>query len=363
MSIIFTIGNNKVHVLYDVAIQSEYIKATLEYLGFDNEILIPDKYNSTIGNYVDFLNGKEAIIDNVDDLKQYLNVYTFFVDQQYFYYLLQQLFSAAHLSVGTNLWFDHWSYMFTMVYTDVITTELQWEILVHCPHDFIPQAYIDNKKFFKEWQQLNKNKIIKVNDNQQYHVNREITNDDGLLAVHNYHTEDGNRKGYYMVNIYYNNGHIKSISHYVNEKAQGLWKVWYPSDNGQNKIPRQKGRYVNGKPQGLWEMWYPNGQPRAKGKYVSGQKEGMWKGWHENQRLVPTERWAEPDDSSQNGNISYVGEYVDDKEEGLWQGWYENGNMLYRGNYINNNKEGLWEKWTDTGIPLPSVIWVNGKQV
>lgn len=72
-------------------------------------------------------------------------------------------------------------------------------------------------------------------------------------------TDDGVRR------TYWDNGRLKSESHYDGGKLNGSFKTWY--DNGQLF---QDGLYADGMMDGSWLIFYPNGQLAAKAQYEKG---------------------------------------------------------------------------------------------
>jgi antitoxin component YwqK of YwqJK toxin-antitoxin module len=361
MSVVFNIQQKLVKVPYDTSIGSKYIQDVLKGFGDTVETPIPDKYSNTISNYIDFLYDDYKVIKDKNYLKACFDMFTYFDDNNYFSYLLQQLL-------------NNWSYLFTIVYTD-ITTELQWEILIHCPYDFLPNDLIKNKTFMREWEDFNKNKIIIVNGNKQYYINYDsINHRNKTKELRNYHTLDDKKTGSEYVTGYYDNGQLKYRRHYVKGEQQDLWIEW--SKNGQ---VNSRDHYAPGNKQGLWEEWHDNGRPIFCGHYVDGEKQGLWRSWHNNGQLntriyfVDGEEqglWEQWYDSGQlafrgyfdggkeqglyeswynNGQLRTLGHNVIGKKQGLWEYWYANGQLRTLGHFVDGKKQGLWEKWDENG--------------
>ena len=64
---------------------------------------------------------------------------------------------------------------------------------------------------------------------------------------------------------------------YVNEKENGIWKVYY--DNGQLE---KEGNVIDGKEDGTWKYFYKTSELQSEGNYNNGKRNGVWFGFHEN---------------------------------------------------------------------------------
>ena len=404
MSIVFNIQGvedtqqyKDVEVPHDQAIKSEYIKQLVVDFGV-KEVIIPKKYNIVITNYVDFLNDKFNTINDKQYLKQcfgaaiapsvYLrfDMYTYFDNNDYFNYLLQQLF-------------DGWCYLSTIVYSD-ITAELQWTILLHCPHDFLPETEcVNNDGFMKQWRKVSNNKIVSVNknsvnshngnnssnnnSNETYYVNYVLAKKSGKPEeVVNYHTVNGREVGRKIVTSYYDDGNIRYCKKYNNGDAHGIWKTWYES----GKL-KQYGQFVNGVNQGLWQEWYATGNIKLHDYYQGGKLQGLCDEWHDS-RYLQLKKQVRYDNGQSHGMLEewYISgslearRYYDrDRWYGVWKEWYDNEQIMQRDNWDNvwkdNNRQqqqlseswhangqlkkhgyrvyfikcGLWQQWDENG--------------
>jgi antitoxin component YwqK of YwqJK toxin-antitoxin module len=330
MSIVFNIQNKLVKLPYDTAINSKYIQDMLRGFGNNMEIVIPTKYLNIVDNYVNFLYDNFAIIRDRQYLKTCFIMSTYFEDDNYFNYLLQQLF-------------DSWSYLFTIVYSN-ITKELQWHILTHCPYDFLPSHFTKNARFIRQWEKINNNKVVTINGEDKYYINYQVNIFSNTSYVstelENYHTIGGKTVGDHLVSDYYDNGQLNYRSHYVNGEKQGLSEHWH--ENGQLAYLN----YWNDNLQhGSWRQWYQNGQAEFLHQYMDGKRQGLWEGWYNN-----------------SGQPYYHGHFVDGKKQGLWEEWYSTGQARYCGHWVNNNKQGLWQEWYENGQLRSHGHYVNDER-
>lgn len=79
---------------------------------------------------------------------------------------------------------------------------------------------------------------------------------------------------------YYDNGKLKSIVKYVNDRVNGI--ISYDI-NG--KILHQS-NFENGN--GTWKFFWSNGKLSEEGKYTAGRKDGIWKRYSQNGNLEST---------------------------------------------------------------------------
>ena len=77
------------------------------------------------------------------------------------------------------------------------------------------------------------------------------------------------------VQLWHENGELKSEWNYVNGKQEGLSRDWY--ENGELWLERN---YVNGKIEGLNRWWHYNGELKGENNLVNGKREGLQRRWN-----------------------------------------------------------------------------------
>jgi len=318
MSITFTAGDTSICVPYETAIQSEYVKDLVN--GFGNNVLItiPDRYlnrsynrvicNQAFEHYITFLrSGSDSDSDNDDSnsnkvntisdknkLKQCFDIYSYFVDSNYFNFLIQQLH-------------NNWGYVFTAVYTS-INPGLQREIFLHVPYDMLPQEYIDNEIFFGDWIKQNKNKTITLNTSTIYYCDvtgmvdfNNVYDGTGSYTVTLYHTICNKELGIHKILEYNASSYLMCESGYVmidyNYCKHGIWREWILIGNKEYK-PKCQGYYDKGIKQGLWTEWYycddcdnkfickDNFVIMCECQYVDNKRHGWCRTWYTNGKLA-----------------------------------------------------------------------------
>jgi len=362
---VITCYNKEFVVPYDKEnITSEYIKDIVTFSG-DEHVVIPvqDKYCTVINNYVEFLTGeKQSLITSRDRLLLSFQLNTLFVDGSYFNYLVQQTF-------------NNWSYMCNMVYNE-FNDDLQWLFFVHCPHDFIPKYLLDNNSFMIQWDKVNWNTVIHVNnDNEIYYNNNEKFNN-GIRDVTTYHTVNSKTKtqvengsivnyhakevGYKKITTYYkDSNNIASEHHYVDGKKDGDWKRWYNDD--QHRL-RYEEHYVDGKEDGVWRYWYDT-QREINDQQTTGIPQGEslrhTEGGLRHIEDILKEKWLR---CACRHTLEFEENYVDGKLDGTWRWWYNNDQhtLATEGQWVNGEKHGQWVEFDINGNITSDDVYVNG---
>jgi antitoxin component YwqK of YwqJK toxin-antitoxin module len=138
---------------------------------------------------------------------------------------------------------------------------------------------------------------------------------------------------------YWDNGKIKSETHWKDGKPDGLSTYWYES--GKNQI---KTHYKNGERDGLVTTWWENGVKSGETHYTNGKNEGLETTWSRN--------------SIKRSEIPYK----NGKREGLTRFWYESGTKNTETPYKNGEKEGLETWWYESGKKKSESHYKNGKK-
>ena len=79
---------------------------------------------------------------------------------------------------------------------------------------------------------------------------------------------------------YYDNGHLKDVKKYKNDKKDGEWHEYY--DNGQLK---KNERYMSGKKTGIWHTYYDSGKLDGRRVYSKNGEPTDYASYYENGEL------------------------------------------------------------------------------
>jgi len=403
------VGSELVKVPIDKAFGSSLIKERFEMLSMDYIFPIPDKYCNVVTNYVSFLNGngndKETDITSANQLAACFDMESYFDHDDYFHYLLEQMF-------------DYWSqYGSKMLYGD-LNHDIRRCILLWSPYEFIPREYINNPTFFKQWLVNNEGTNITINskldiiNRKTYYVCTNSYNGGQYKQMTTYSTEtkhnhcnedttskeininnNRNEVGYKYILYYHDDGTIDSTSIYVDGKlTDGIKRTWYKNEDGngtnQGNIKRQI-CLVNGKMDDQQLIWYDgdnnkhqlemsfqykNGQLDGKSTkynkdgtkdtethYRDGRKHGPQRTWikwiqeHNDTIMYYMNKQCYYYDDVLHGKYiirfhgdepGIDGQYQHGSKTGLWIEYHSPSGLPDTGEYVNDNKHGPWTEWT-----------------
>ena len=381
MSVNLSINGIIIVVPLDTIISSKLIKGLLDDInhgnGNDNNlhnivIPIPDKYQSVFDNYNSVLRGDNPYISNFTTLLDCLFFANYLEDNNYFNYLLTQLFGG-------------WDNYYSIINSSIrkLNHDIIYSIFTYTPYDFLPQQFRDDNVFIRLWLNTNQNTSIVVNSNQTYYINKIIASDDKnnnqRVKLTSYHRIDGednkaktkdrshaNKQGDVYKYVWDKHGNYPLVNLSINGIRWGLWEKWV------NNRKCSTGNYTNGQKQGTWyrydhdhvsgqlsvksvfvnnvvhgheeEKWYSNGQLKSLGSYNMGLKYGMWKKWYDN------------------GKLKEKGMYNKNKQCGSWKKWYDNGELESLGQYKKGKKHGLWTNFYHEGRLESKGYYNRGKK-
>ena len=163
---------------------------------------------------------------------------------------------------------------------------------------------------------------------------------------------------------YYNNGNLKCIENFENNKIKDLYQQFYETGEKYAEI-----YYKNGEYYGDYTVFHKNGNIQIKGFCREGLKEGTWLEYYENGNKK-TETYYVNDKIMENaysyyenGNTEYSIKFVNNKKQGLLEKYYEDGKLELQANFINDLPNGEWRKYyKKTGEISSKYFMKNGKK-
>jgi len=386
MTVTLVLSDDKiVQVPNTIVSTSKVITSCLEDTESDNvTITVPVVYTTVCNYYLDVLNDKPIIINDVDTLLICFKMESFFADDKF----LKQLICMSYL-----LWKDF--------YPHINELPNARTVYLHTPYEFLPDAHIKTSTFFNEWIHLNQDREITVNGDGAYQTKVQYITErfQTLMEVNSYHTvseQHGTYSYYQLRDIWYtdNTGQLKQV------KSQNRFK---------SKSSRVGKRALFTNRDGLQQGWYDNGQIKYQENYIEGKKHGLQQGWNKNNNghnsklkyqaninsktgSILLEKWHTNDsnqndgnqkdssqkDSSQNRQLMIRNNYVDDNQttippglncvavktelyrdsmdtciygirHGLQESWYSNGKLKSQDNYIYGSLDGVQKEWSKDG--------------
>lgn len=322
---------------------SEYINTLFQDFG-NIDILVPDKYQKVFNNYLSYLKDRPNKNFDVNHLYLYFNMYTYFIDQGYLKYCMQQIY---------DIWFCFYPVFNTF------PSELQREIYSYIPCEFVPPHIRNQPLFFDSWLEINQDKQLFLNmlSRDQEHPDIFHTevhhNKDGKQKrmIRIYHTR-GNKRvgceriilfsygkdtttpishevmynmGYQLHRKFYGRDQVKRETHYLNSKKSGLEITWYKNGDIESVTT-----WLNGKKHGLCQFFLCGMSLGNESYYVEGREEGIWRRYFDNKLMKEF--------TTSNGKLN-----------GPYTSWYTNGQMESQGHYSNGYMHGKWQKWQQNG--------------
>ena len=96
---------------------------------------------------------------------------------------------------------------------------------------------------------------------------------------------------------------------------------------------------------GIRSTFYEDGTLKEEVTYVNGKKNGLVRRWFGN------------------GQLKCRGQMMNDRWNGVYEEWFENGESKTIGAYLNGRQDGEWKFFDKSGEKMPSLFFVEGKEV
>jgi len=338
----------------------------------DVEFSVPAQYLPVIEIYLNFIkqassNNSERkdihsdnliIIDDIDNLLLCFLMQSFFDDDIFLVHLMEQAY---------NVWDEF--------HPRIPTLSNDRTVYLYSPCEFVPNSYMDSDTFFREWLNINVNKIVVLKGEDRYHTDVTYYPNGQIGRLEAYRTLNGKYRYSSCERVWYTNGQLHRRQNYKDGLIDGLSEAWYKDGKLQ-----YRGNYKRGNYDGLREAWYENGRLEYWANYKDDVKDGLQQAWYEativhaslsmfenislgmslsmslgvsEDMLKDTPKDANPSLPSglgrERGQLRYQWNYKDGNYHGLHQGWYEDGRPRYRYNYKDGNYHGLQEAWYKDG--------------
>jgi hypothetical protein len=176
------VGDKTINVTYDELINSGLIKDLLNQYGQDYVFSFPDKYHDVVDIYINYVRAEPPVITDIDDIRKCLDISTYLDDPKFFVYLMQQIL-------------NNWNNLKVAVYEQT-NPDIQREMYLHCPYEFVPETYMGKPTFSREWLEINKNRDVEVNGDELYHTVVKYNEKNIVTYFIAYHTVNGKTKGH-----------------------------------------------------------------------------------------------------------------------------------------------------------------------
>ncbi|AVQ25647.1 toxin-antitoxin system YwqK family antitoxin [Fusobacterium periodonticum] len=240
------------------------------------------------------------------------------------------------------------------------------------------KAFLRNGKsagsvFYKDGKIIKSTLVNSMKDNASfslttdinYNLNsNEIITDEflnGLLKQYFIYNKNGLLNG--ESREYYEEGDIKSISHFKNDIPDGVFISYYQNGNIENKYA-----YVNGQANGECFSYYENGKLEERYFLKNGEIDGEAFAYYPSGKLRGKEvqklgkREGESIIYHENGNIKQKSTFKNDKREGDLFIYFPSGKLRQTEKYINGKIEGEVIEYYESGTVKEKAYFINDKQ-
>lgn len=149
---------------------------------------------------------------------------------------------------------------------------------------------------------------------------------------------------------------IEKINYYFGQKNGYNFK-YYKTDNHKNKI-FSKELYVNGKRNDKSYYFYENGNIKKVVPYVNDKRHGIGFEYDKEKNIVTIERYRYNEIIEQE-NINRYNE--SGEKEGVWRDYYDNGNLREEKTYLNGKLNGYYKIYNEEGNFIEAIKYKNGE--
>ena len=240
------------------------------------------------------------------------------------------------------------------------------------------KAFLRNGKsagsvFYKDGKIIKSTLVNSMKDNASFSLTTDINYNLNSNEIITDEFPNGLLKQYFIYNKnglldgesreYYEEGDIKSISHFKNDIPDGVFISYYQNGNIENKYA-----YVNGQANGECFSYYENGKLEERYFLKNGEIDGEAFAYYPSGKLRGKEvqklgkREGESIIYHENGNIKQKSTLKNDKREGDLFIYFPSGKLRQTEKYINGKIEGEVIEYYESGTIKEKAYFINDKQ-
>ena len=227
--------------------------------------------------------------------------------------------------------------------------------------------------FYKDGKIIKSTLVNSMKDNASFSLTTDINYNLNSNEIITDEFPNGLLKQYFIYNKnglldgesreYYEEGNIKSISHFKNDIPDGVFISYYQNGNIENKYA-----YVNGQANGECFSYYENGKLEERYFLKNGEIDGEAFAYYPSGKLRGKEvqklgkREGESIIYHENGNIKQKSTFKNDKREGDLFIYFPSGKLRQTEKYINGKIEGEVIEYYESGTIKEKAYFINDKQ-
>ena len=240
------------------------------------------------------------------------------------------------------------------------------------------KAFLRNGKsagsvFYKDGKIIKSTLVNSMKDNASFSLATDINYNLNSNEIITDEFPNGLLKQYFIYNKnrlldgesreYYEEGDIKSISHFKNHIPDGVFISYYPNGNMEEKYA-----YVNGQANGECFSYYENGKLEERYFLKNGEIDGEAFAYYPSGKLEVKDFFKDGKKEGEsifyheNGNIKQKSTFKNGKREGDLFIYFPSGKIRQTEKYINGKIEGEVIEYYESGTIKEKAYFINDKQ-
>ena len=240
------------------------------------------------------------------------------------------------------------------------------------------KAFLRNGKsagsvFYKDGKIIKSTLVNSMKDNASFSLTTDINYNLNSNEIITDEFPNGLLKQYFIYNKnrlldgesreYYEEGDIKSISHFKNHIPDGVFISYYQNGNIENKYA-----YVNGQANGECLSYYENGKLEERYFLKNGEIDGEAFAYYPSGKLEVKDFFKDGKKEGEsifyheNGNIKQKSTFKNGKREGDLFIYFPSGKLRQTEKYINGKIEGEVIEYYESGTIKEKAYFINDKQ-
>ena len=240
------------------------------------------------------------------------------------------------------------------------------------------KAFLSNGKsagsvFYKDGKIIKSTLVNSMKDNASFSLTTDINYNLNSNEIITDEFPNGLLKQYFIYNKnglldgesreYYEEGDIKSISHFKNDIPDGVFISYYQNGNIENKYA-----YVNGQANGECFSYYENGKLEERYFLKNGEIDGEAFAYYPSGKLEVKDFFKDGKKEGEsifyheNGNIKQKSTFKNGKREGDLFIYFPSGKIRQTEKYINGKIEGEVIEYYESGTIKEKAYFINDKQ-
>ena len=136
-------------------LQRQLQQQTQQQMQVDITEKVREEFHSYIGNYINYLHGKDATVTSVSKLLKFFDIANYYEDDDYLYHLMNEMFA-------------NWDVL-SDAYGLITDESVLWQVSSYLPFNFVAVRLQSNSDFIDYWlANLDNRQVIMVSSNSYF---------------------------------------------------------------------------------------------------------------------------------------------------------------------------------------------------